>query len=217
LLAIFSACDSETAQLRSLLQVEQDQDLWFFPNKEEPQILIASLGVGFLTAAIQSQLYLSQFPEISNVLFMGTAGVYPDAVKFQTHQHYWVKDTILCDAGAVLKKCHYAPPLKRGSIPASTIFLEIKNQLQATVVTALTLTKDDLLAGQIYEQTKGELENMELFGMAQVCQKFTISWNSLLAVTNQVGFNGSKEWFENHLILEQQAGEFLFEILKKYF
>ena len=56
--------------------------------KQDPNFVIASLGIGFLESAIKLEEVLSTNPEISQIIFLGTGGAY-------SHDEFNVGDIVI--------------------------------------------------------------------------------------------------------------------------
>ena len=207
MLCIVSAIYSETKTLVDLTGAgEIAPNVW---RSEKNGVIISALGVGYLTAAIELQSLLNEFTEIDRVLFCGTAGVYAEIDTLKVGQLVQCYGTKLADGAAEMTWSHYADILNRE---------EIKSDLywgcglsSVSVLTALTLTLSDELAGVLARNTQCELENMELFGIASVCKRRGIPWDSILGITNTVGKDGSSSWVKNHNMLERLACQFIFQ------
>lgn len=210
-LSIVSAIPSEVRELVEQTGAikESDKNIW---RQKELNLIIASVGVGYLEAAINLQILLNQNREIKSVIFCGTAGVYQETERLAIGQLASCESTLLCDGAAELKQSQYVPILKREEV-STTLPMDLPVQ-SAKVVTALTLTINDQLANIIRKQTDGELENMELYGIARVCEELSIPWNALLGVTNKVGSSGHEGWLKNHEKMENLSGKTIAKWLK---
>ncbi|MCP4298220.1 MAG: hypothetical protein GY786_21755, partial [Proteobacteria bacterium] len=169
--------------------------------------ILAHLGVGYLEAAINLQRLLVRFPAINSVTFCGTAGIYPQASQLQIGDTCRCSEVILCDASAETGRSAYVPLLKNSYIDADLIgFGDLKS---AKVVTTLSITIDDECARVIGENTGYHVENLELYGIALLCNTLKLPWNAVLGLTNNVGSNGRLEWSQNHLQVEKNMNQFL--------
>ncbi len=211
MLCIVSAIFSEISRLVDLTNAQPvENNIWHSDQKE---LLIVSAGVGYLESAIQLQALLFRFTNIQKVIFCGSAGVYPGVKTTKTGDVCLCQDTILCDSAAEMKMGLYASILPRNAIQSS---LEVKSSLQPLrVLTSLSLTSDNDVSKTLQQNTKADLENMELYGIASVCQKHAILWNAILGITNTVGKHGHVEWQQNFKAMGKQTGDALFRCIKQ--
>ncbi len=208
---IVSAFPPELSRLIELTHAEQQENnIWI---SRQLNIVLGSMGVGYLDSAINLQRLLHRFSEVDKVIFTGSAGFYPGNQSVKTGDLCWCKETLLCDSAAEMKYSLYSDKLKRN--PIKSTIKPKSNLYSAVVATILTLTKDDQLAVILGKQAKAELENMELYGIASVCEKISIQWNALLGITNKVGSNGSAEWRENYRRMAIISGDYLYRQLIK--
>ena len=213
MLAIVSAVESEIMPLIKLLNPIKNSDNTFQVTVNKRDILLTNLGVGFLEAGINLQSLSYNYPKISEVIFLGTAGFYKSDHNLKIGDICLSSKVCLFDAAAELKLSCYAAILKKEAIKSSlTIDIGL---LLKKVATSLSLTLDNNLSELIASNNKAEVENMELFGIASVCDKKKILWNAVLGVTNQVGSNGHKDWMKNHIKIEESACKILFQYLYK--
>lgn len=207
---IVSAFDKEIEPLISELEaVEVEGSHWIVPSRK---LVIAAVGVGYLEAAIGLEKLLVKYPETTGVLFTGSAGVYPGVSSVTIGELVVCKDTMLCDGTAELGLGLYATIMEKGPYFSS---LPMTQSLKsARVATLLALTKDNQLATTIQRNSEAELENMELFGIAQVCEQRSLPWNALVGITNTVGEEGHVQWKQNYRKVAQLAGRELIKLIK---
>ncbi len=210
MLCVVSAIFSEISRLVELTDAKPlEESIW---QSRQKDLLIVSAGVGFLESAIQLQNLLFRFTGINKVIFCGSAGVYPGIEAIKTGDICLCQETVLCDSAAEMGLGLYASILPRDAIQST---LKINASLQSSrVLTALGLTADDDLAMTLQQNTKADLENMELYGIASVCQKQSVLWNAILGITNWVGSNGHMEWKQNFKTMGRQANDLLFQCIK---
>ena len=205
MICIISAIFPEISSLTARTGVKQvDENIWHMVHQN---VLLSATGTGYLESAIQLQSLLHRYPDITQVLFCGSAGVYPGIKTIQPGDLCLCKNTILCDSAAEMDLSLYASLMARNPIQSD---FELDSSLySASVLTTLSLTSNDNLAGTLTTQTSAELENMELYGIASVCRKASIQWNAILGITNKVGKNGHGEWKENYKSLGNITAEYL--------
>ncbi len=209
MICVVSAIDSEITELVKLTKaVKTEGDIWVCP---EQSLIISSLGVGYLTAAIRLQYLLNLHQETDNVLFCGTAGIYNKESDLGIGDVVQSHSTCLCDGAAEIGLSVYTSILKRGSIESDMLMNRPKKKVK--VLTALSFTKSNDLATKLYSNTNCDIENMELYGIASVCQGGRVRWNSMLGLTNFVGENGHLEWITNHLDVEKSVCHRVFDWL----
>jgi len=178
-------------------------------------ILIAAIGVGYLESAIQLAGLFTDYPAIRNLIFTGSAGVYPSIKSIQVGDLCSCQHTLLVDGAAELGFSQYAKPLHKKKISAT---LSLDNALYpAKIATLLSLTKTDSLVETVCNNLNVELETMELYGVARVCFQHSIAWNAVLGITNTVGTQGHFQWKQNYQQVSEKTGEFLHEAIKTEF
>lgn len=210
MLCIASAITFETEKLVKRIGAKKggNEAIWLSPH---PDLLITITGVGYLASAIRLMQVLHRFPAIDRLIFTGSAGVYPGVSVIRPGDLCSCRHTVLGDGAAELQLSQYARPLPRQAIPST---FPIPGQLySATVATLLSLTASDTLAASLNINLQAELENMELYGVAEVCRQKSVAWNAVLGVTNRVGKDGHQEWQENYRILADKTGSYLFDLL----
>ncbi|MBL0956535.1 MAG: phosphorylase [Leptospira sp.] len=168
-----------------------------FPNVRE-------MGIGNLEQAVQLFAYLNQNPQIQNIVFLGSCGVYSWS---ETKPNTIVSPNSVCswELGASLgftKQLPHTPqsfPLQPDPMFASGI---------CNAPTCITLHTMDSPPEENWKTLS--FENLELFGLTKVANKFNIPVTAYLAVTNTVGPQGSIEWANHWRELSNQLqGYFL--------
>lgn len=212
MLCIVSAIDVEVSPLLKLLDANKadSSEIWVDSTNN---ILITSVGVGYLDAAINLKEILLKYPQIDRVIFCGSAGVYPGNQKIKVGDLCSCADTVLSDGAAEMKLSRYASIMNRQPITAQLLTNSVLPKTR--VATTISLTLSDEMAEKIATASHADLENMELYGIASVCQKASISWNGLLGITNTVGSNGHLEWKQNYHKIAEKCSQFLYEMIKK--
>ena len=174
-------------------------------------LLMTSLGVGYLEAAIQLQSLIHRFPEIDQVLFVGTGGAYAPDYDMISNPLILCKSVVLSDTSAILGTSLLPPLVFLKPLISTFEFSDLIPRVK--VATLLSLTLDSMVSEKIQKRLSCQIENMELYGIARVCSKYNIQWDAVLGVTNKVGPNGSKDWKKNHKIRELSIGEFILDLL----
>ncbi|TGK48077.1 phosphorylase [Leptospira bouyouniensis] len=163
-----------------------------FPN-------VKAMGIGNLEQAVQVFDYLTQNPNIKQIVFLGSCGVYP-------WSQFQIKDIVSPDAvyaNEIAASLGFAKQL-----PMDPLFYPLQNDptFPNGVCNAPTcITLHELNDPPESSWKEFAIENLELFGLAKVANIFKIPITAYLVVTNRVGPNGSFEWqsnwreFSNHL------------------
>ena len=179
--------------------------------EELKNTIVTTVGIGYLEAALNLQNLLNDDRRISSVLFVGTAGVYRPQAGRNIGDHVVCSEVTLCDAAAEIGLTRYAGNKRPPFISATDSI--VPNLPACSVATTLTITDSNKTAESIHEHSGCQLENMELFGLALVCESAKIPWNALLGITNVVGENGHKQWLQNHISVENASGRLLIDWL----
>ncbi len=161
---------------------------------------VKSLGIGNLEAALSLQVVLSKNPSIQNVVFFGSCGVYPWA-NHQTGDMVSAGRTYHLELSASLGQ---SKQIQNGKsfIDFERPNLKFKPALNNAPT---TLTLKDLDSPPSKEWQEIDVENLELYGVARVCEIFQLSLSAHMIITNIVGSLGSASWqknwrnFSNHL------------------
>lgn len=178
---------------------------------ERYNLLLSPVGIGYLNAALNLQSLLKRRQEVTQVIFCGTAGVYP---KYQQEiaigTLVTAEETQWLDGASELGASRYASLLKKEIYPCESLLF---SKLPAVkVATLLGLTASEGLASEISKQGH-QVENMELFGIAKVCKRENIRCAAILGVTNGVGPLGHSQWRDHHIAVEKDAGKMLFSLI----
>lgn len=149
------------------------------------------MGIGNLEAAVQLSDYLSKNSNIHHIVFFGSCGAYE-----------WSGITIgsfISPNRVYSKEISHTLKISK-QIPESPEFYEITpdKSLQTAACNApTTITLIDLKHPPEESWKNLEIENLELFGITKVANKFSVTVTAYLAVTNLVGQNGSNDWAKN--------------------
>ncbi len=154
------------------------------------------IGVGLVSAAMGMTHALHHYAP-HNVVLVGTCGAYPSRSlhigNLTVAERFQLTDYALLERYAEL-----AAPVHPhvGSDPHLVASL-IASQEKLTAVDATTtmgITTSNLLAKQLSTRSQCDVENMEGYAAAWVCQQHHIPFAALLAVSNNVGAQGRDEW-----------------------
>ncbi len=159
----------------------------------------ACTGVGPLAAAAETlRLVLAHRP--GRVLFLGTCGVYGEALGVGA----------LVRAGRVIDHTlgeargeAYRPGLQRSAWAA-----EVRPPFpEVTVLATPAITSSE--AGALALGALGEVEHLELGGVAEACARGGVPFGAALAVANRVGPGAQEAWKAHHRAVCQALREAL--------
>lgn len=188
--------------------------------KESENFLVRELGIGFLDAALNLEELIHNHAKsqgIEQVIFIGTAGLY-QADQDLSKELVEIESVELLNLGKKLE-LSYSPQSNK-SYSSS---LELNSGLpKAKCFSSLEISQDKAIAEKVInaERTNTEspkvqnnnqilVENMELYGLAKVCDKHKIPWSSLLGITNRIDKEAHQEWQANHQELSQKLCSFI--------
>ncbi len=177
-----------------------DQENKYLEQKSK-NILVKSLGVGFLAAATSLERILNENPNIKNIYFIGTAGSYNKNLAIEDLVQ--VTKAGLLNLGTVLDKAYVPQPYPQVSAKINP-GLNVK---LVDCLSAMEITKSIEYSQIIVEKHKRErelVENMELYGLATVANKHRIPWTALLGITNFTDVDGHQNWKDNHSKVSQK-------------
>ncbi|TGL99741.1 phosphorylase [Leptospira jelokensis] len=149
------------------------------------------MGIGNLEQAIQVSSYLLQNPDVEQIVFLGSCGVYPwssypmGAIVSPKEVH----SKEISDLFGLGKQLPTNPPFH--SLKSDPSFSETI----CNAPTTITLQEIDAEKKKIWEHF--QVENLELFGLTKVAERFQIPVTAYLVITNVVGPNGSAQWQTN--------------------
>ncbi|MCW7470487.1 nucleoside phosphorylase-I family protein [Leptospira kanakyensis] len=149
------------------------------------------MGIGNLDAAVNLSQYLSQKKEIQNIIFFGSCGAY-EWTNFSI-------GSIVSPNLVYTKELSHTLRLSK-QIPVTPEFYELvtdKSFQAANCNAPTTITLAELKNPPDPSWENLEVENLELFGIAKVAAKFSVTVTAYLAITNLVGKDGSTDWAKN--------------------
>lgn len=194
-----------TLKRKVLLPFNKNQTLVTGAFNGEINLLSASgkfpylevMGIGNLEAAVQLSDYLFKNRNINHIVFFGSCGAYE-----------WSEIPIgsfVSPSRVYTKELSHVLKLAK-QIPESPEFYELvpnKSFQTAKCNAPTTITLTELKQPPVDTWKNFEIENLELFGIAKVASKFSVTVTAYLAVTNLVGPNGSSEWAKNWKTLSE--------------
>jgi len=196
-LLITSAIHAELEPLANALQAQPTEWGW-----ETPAHRLLPLGIGPLETLSRLLLFKEKS---SALLFVGTAG-FLNPSQFQIGDLVQASKVTLFDGAALMGHGHFASLQEQPSFPSTGTSLELPD---VSVVNSLCVTSSEQLSAAIRQKTDGEVENLELFGVAMAAAQLKLPWSALLGLTNQVGPLGGPQWKENHHQLADSSAKYL--------
>ena len=169
----------------------------------QDKLKIVQLGIGYLQAALNLQRFIFKrgkvespllsdkyIPQIEKIYFIGTAGLISEA-DINWDMPVFSVNKVSLSLPLSLKKQAYVPK----AYPEFS--LKVANDLNvADCLSSLEITSSSELSSEIEYRTL--LENMELYGVAQVAEEFNITCSALLGVTNRTNASAHQDWISNH-------------------
>jgi hypothetical protein len=182
---------------------------------------IVQLGIGYLQAALNLQRFISSdaehLPQIEKIYFIGTAGLISEA-DINWDMPVFSVNKVSLNLPLSLRKQAYVPKVY------PEFNLKVANDLNvADCLSSLEITSSSELSRDIEHLVSLEngedgenaeiriplhaddgavskplLENMELYGVAQVAAEFNIPCSAILGVTNRTDASAHKDWISNH-------------------
>lgn len=182
-----------------------------------PWVEFASIGIGLVAAAVgATRRILERKP--CGVLFVGTCGVYGDRAELletvvATSVHL-VDTAVVTQRGAI-------PEVVCQHIGIDNWFSNVccgSGLRKVSVANTMSLTTSNELGEQIETASNTDVEHLELFSFATVCEELKVPYAAMLGVANRVGSSGRREWFENNVEASQRVAQHvngLFEALDR--
>lgn len=159
------------------------------------QDIALALGIGYLEAAINLENYLlnNQEEKITEICFLGTAGSYKK--NLELGELVQVKTSSLLNLGTILNHAYLAKSFADWQLVENTN-LDLK---KVHCLSSLEITTNYETSKKISGKYKSDflVENMELYGVAQIAQKHQIECSSILAITNYTDAQAHENWQKN--------------------
>lgn len=160
-------------------------------RKESKFPHLEPMGIGNLEQAIQVSNYLFQNPDVKQIVFLGSCGVYPWSP--------FPMGTIVSPKEVHCKEISDLFGLGK-QLPTNPPFHFLKSDpyfTQTNCNAPATITLQTFSEGFQNVWEHFQVENLELFGLTKVAERFQIPVTAYLVITNVVGPNGSMEWQTN--------------------
>lgn len=207
---------------------------------------IVHLGIGYLQSALNLQKFILKngeaepgtsqeapvlsdryLPQIEKIYFIGTAGLISKA-DINWDMPVFSVNKVSLSLPLSLGKQAYVPRAYPEFI------LKVSNDLNvADCLSALEITSNSELSHDIERSVSarngeaGEnaengilyrslLENMELYGVAQVAAEFNIPCSALLGVTNRTDPSAHQDWISNHKRVSKLLCECFSELVQSH-
>jgi hypothetical protein len=179
-------------------------------------------GIGFLRNALTLQDYLLKNPAINEIIFIGSAGIYPTG----RLRPYTENDIRFCHSNlytntelSVTEGRAKAPDiiLERCETISGPIAEKVKAALSsenAVINSVQSITLDLIIPAKNETVSVADAENMEVYGTAFVSKMFNKNFTSFLALTNNVCSDGSQQWQKSHKKLSEYLQSELIRLLK---
>jgi nucleoside phosphorylase len=177
-----------------------------------------------------SQLY-------SHVVFVGTAGAY-DLSRFPLHSVVITDSVWFTDAGAIAKKSYFPSQSSQSAeYWHGDFFPELKKKVFAeeaelkklhlarvnrysisesvprvNCVCVPSISADAALSKKL--AVLGEVENLELAGVAAACALHAVPWCAVLGIANEVGPEGHAQWTAENAKASIVAQEYVWSFLR---
>jgi nucleoside phosphorylase len=165
----------------------------------------AIVGVGAVEAAVGAARAIAA-ARPQQVIFVGTAGVYPGGRPTVAIGTALVAGQIHCISTAALRGDGYLPDLVVVKAETAAALREAiaagapraTGRAIAAVACPLAITRSAKLAREIAAATGATLENLEAFAVARAASAAGVDFAAVLGVANRVGPAGHREWLAHH-------------------
>ena len=209
-------------------------------KKETTNLLtfeIINVGVGPVEVAIALQKRLLEKNNVSEIIFLGSAGVYEkDFLKkrkytYTSSQNFYFRDLSIWErhkTNAIAKEINLQTihvETKKGKLAqmCENTFLESQSIEELFFyhenIAVNTLHSITLRNVNIHSSHKNNflilLENLEVFGLARVASLFHIPFTAFLALTNEVDSHSSISWKKNYRPMSIQMQKLIISSLHK--
>lgn len=214
-LLVVSAIKAELIELQNSLKKLPNLTI----GSKQLNIQTKMCGVGNIESALFLSNYLNK-NEVDEIIFIGSAGAYnPNADlvgKNCLSSNFHQLDTSVLLGKSKIPEIMLSKISSELGLVANvcrdTYLFEMGLDVNSTnSITLFELTKD-ICDSNYYASV--QLENLETFGLAVVAKKKLLPLTSLLAITNMVNIDGSKEWLKNYKEMGRQLNIDFLNVLK---
>jgi nucleoside phosphorylase len=161
------------------------------------------VGIGAIEAGIRLSEKLAR-EKYDKIIFLGTAGAYKNS-DLVIGDLISANSTIFVSGTHLLGKAYF-PELFKKEIQIESTYFDFP---QKKVATVMEITKNDELAEKISLEYSLEVEHMEIFSLARVCERKNIEFSAYLGIANFVGKDSHKEWLENNEKVAENLQKYL--------
>ncbi|HDS15493.1 MAG TPA: hypothetical protein ENN66_02545 [Proteobacteria bacterium] len=159
--------------------------------------LLAALGIGLVDFVAGFEALLRTQP-ISSAIFTGSCGVYAASLASWPPVTLVSPGTaILGDLAEVEGKGYFPGPLITTLTLDEKLSRQLSSGYETRCLTLAAITSEDHAAGRLEAHYRAQFEQMEAYAFARLCQCRGIPGALLLAVVNQVGGQGHRQWLGN--------------------
>lgn len=166
-----------------------------------------AVGIGLVASAIGAATLL-RAPLPRTVVLVGTCGAYPQVDRAPPSIGHAVvtAGVHLVDVGSLLGATELPSALQssRRSDEALCAAFVAQGAIAVEVATTLGVTVDDEVAARL-ARTGVEVEHMEAFSVASVCERAGVPFVAVLGVSNVVGSSAREQWRANHRFASREA------------
>lgn len=148
------------------------------------------LGIGNLDIVFGLLKYRDTHPEISSVVFLGSAGAYEWA-KLPTLSILPIHSVGSFEVSSALGESKQTP----NQLEVLRLNNPLENGFVCNAPASITLR--NLVTPPNSDWNTVSCENLELYGLTKVCRHLSLDLYAFLVITNTVGPNGSAEWQKN--------------------
>ncbi len=177
-------------------------------------------GIGNINCLLGTNEYLSNHPEIKEILFIGSAGSYPwsevqpgSFVASRTFYSLEISSALGLSKQIEITKEPFSFPNSLSSriseIATKRTFSFFEKK---TTNAPSTLTLHEMKTPPEAVWSNLDVENLELYGLAALALRKKISLEAVLAVTNSVGKEGSVDWQKNWREMSNTLQTFLLDV-----
>jgi hypothetical protein len=196
---------------------------------------IIQLGIGYLQAALNLQRFILKdeetengivrqssvlsggyLPQIEKIYFIGTTGLISEA-DINWKMPVFSVNKVSLSLPLSLRKQAYAPKAYPEFILKTSTELNVADCLSSLEITSSSEISSEIEHlvsvgnGAVYQTL---LENMELYGVAQVAAEFNIPCSAILGVTNRTNASAHKDWISNHERVSKLLCDYFSELIQ---
>ncbi len=203
------------------------------------EVEVIEVGVGPLAAALnlQARILAEDQPRILEIIFLGSAGLYPPEQSYGPNYYCASQEFYLHDLG-VLEGRAKQPELLSSYVqteigPLAGYIAEklavnsnidfyanhsiVINPLGISLEVPKVKVSLPILKSTYSRSTstkKFYLENLESFGLAMTAKKYNINFCAFLAITNCIGPEASKQWQKHHRLMSVTLQQHLLSLIE---